>query len=254
MVAKELKRAVISKKMLAAYTISLASLIIGGWDYVSGFSNNGTYLEKYLISLAYGTASLLAVFFPIIACIPYALSYRDEADSGFYYLYILKTGYRKYQAAKMISVFVSGFLAVFTACLTYYLIMIFVIGTGDTQFPILIGLFFAEDLYEKNPFLYGMIYTFNAGLQSGVFAVLGMGVSAVIRNRYIAILIPFAYCIFSASVLELYNQAFNAITLFVIGQYFGGALGYWGIPIYDGILVLLGIGLYMTGDYYAHKS
>ncbi len=234
--------------------ISLISLIIGGWDYVSGFSHGGTYLEKYLMSLVYGTASLMAIFFPIIACIPYALSYRDETDSGFYYLYILKTGHRRYQIAKIISVFLSGFLAVFAACFTWYMFIIFVIGTGDAQYPIIYGLFFAEDLYKSNPFLYGMIYTFNAGLQSGVFAVVGLGVSAVVKNRYVAVLIPFAYCIFSASVLELYNQAFNAITLFAIGQYFGGALGYWGIPLYDGILILIGINLYLIGDFYAHKS
>lgn len=237
-----------------AYGVSLVLLIIGGWDYVTGFSKNGTYLEKYLISLAYGTASLLAVFFPIVACIPYALSYRDETDSGFYYLYVLKTGRLQYHIARIISVLISGFLAIFAACLTWYLFLFLFIGTGNTNFPILYGLFFAEKLYDDNPFVYGMIYTFNAGLQGSIFAVLGLGLSAVIKNRYIAILIPFAYCIFSASVLELYNQALNAITLFVLGQYFGGTAGYWGILIYDGILVLIGIGLYVIGEHYVHKD
>ncbi len=254
MLKKELKRAVLSKTMLIAYALSLLSLIIGGWDYVSGFVRNGTYLEKYLISLAYGTASLLAILFPIIACIPHGLSYRNERDSGFYYLYVLKTGCRQYHKAKIIAVFVSGFLAIFAACLTWYLYLIVFVGTGNTQFPLLYGIFFAEKLYERQPFLYGMVYTFNAGLQGGVFAILGLGCSAVIRNRYIAGLLPFAYCIFSASVLEVYNQAFNAITLFVIGQYFGGAVGYGGILIYDLLLVLIGLVLYAIGEYHVHKN
>lgn len=249
MIRGEIRRAVISFRMLAAYIISLLALMIGGWDYLSGFSTNGTYLEKYLISLAYGTGSWLAILFPIVACIPYALSYREEADSGFYYLYVLKTGREAYRAAKIISVFLSGFAAVFGACLTWYLYVTLVIGTGDTTFPILYDLHFAEKLYVAHPFIYGMIYTFNAGFQGGIFAILGLGVSAVVKNKYIAILIPFAYCIFSASVLELWNQALNAITLFVIGQYYGGVAGYWGILFYDSILILVGIGLYRIGEH-----
>lgn len=213
-------------------------------------SRNGTYLEKYLMAIT----SWIAVLFPIIACIPYALSYRDEVDSGFFYMYLLKVGKGQYHIAKIAAVFVSGFLAVFVPCLIWYLFMMLVVGTGDTTFPIRYMTLFSEKLYDHYPFLYGMVYTLNAGLQSGIFAVLGMGISVVIKNRYVAILIPFAYNIFSASVLEMYNPALNAITLFDIEIYRGGELGYWGIPIYDFILLLLGINLYIVGDYYAHKD
>lgn len=258
MIRKECKRAMISKTSFIAFGISLFLLLVGGWDYVVPFpypiTVGGTYLEKYLMALSDGVSSWLAVCFPIVGCIPYALSYRDETDSGFYYLYLLKTGRGKYRIAKMISTFVSGFMAVFAACLIWYLFMVFVIGTGESQFPIIYDIDFAQELYDEQPFLYGMIYTVNAGLQSGVFAVLGMGVSAVIKNRYIAILLPFAYCIFSAAVLDMYCQALNAITLFAIGQYHGGPVGYWGIPIYDGILLLLGVNLYLAGEYNAHEG
>lgn len=258
MILKECKRAITSKTALAAYGISLVLLLIGGWDYVIPFpypiTVGGTYLEKYLISLSEGVTSWMTVCFPIVGCIPYALSYRDESDSGFYYLYLLKTNRGQYRLSKIIATFVSGFLAVFGACFTWYLFMIFVIGTGESQFPILYDVNFAESLYDRRPFLYGMVYTLNAGVQSGVFAVVGMGVSAMIKNRYIAVLLPFAYCIFSAAVLDMYCQAFNAITLFDIGQYYGGTLGYWGILIYDVILILIGINLFLVGDYYAHEG
>lgn len=254
MILKECKRAITSKTTLIAFGISLLLLLIGGWDYVIGFpypiSRNGTYLEKYLMAVT----SWIAVLFPIIACIPYALSYRDEADSGFFYLYLLKAGKGRYQIARITAVFVSGFLAIFVPCLIWYFFMILVVGTGDTTFPIRYMTFFSERLYDNYPFLYGMIYTLNAGLQSGIFAVLGMGVSVVVKNRYVAILIPFAYNIFSAAVLEMFNPALNAITLFDIEVYRGGAISYWGIPLYDAVLLLLGINLYIVGDYYAHKG
>lgn len=254
MILQEIKRAVFSKQMLIAYLFGLLTLIIGGWDFIAKGISSGTYLEKYLISLAYGTSSLMAVLFPIISSIPFVMAYRNEVDSGFYDLYILKMGKAEYRNTKIISVFFSGFAAIFLACLTWYLITFFILGNGNTEFPMLYGVLFAEKLYVRAPFFYGLIYTFNAGLQGGVFALLGLGFSAVVKNKYIAVLLPFAYCIFSAAVLELFNQALNALTLFVIGQYFGGVLGYAGIPVYDIIICGIGVTLFVAGDHYVHKS
>lgn len=254
MVLQEVKRAVCSKQMLTAYLLGLVTLIIGAWDFIAGGTHSGTYLEKYLIALAYGTSSLMSVLFPVISAIPFAIAYRNEADSGFYYLYILKMGKLRYRSSKIAAVFISGFLAIFAACFTWYMFTFLVLGNGNSEFPLLYGIFFAEKLYSNCPYIYGLIYTVNAGVQGGVFAVLGLGFSAVIKNKYIAMLLPFAYCIFSAAVLELFNQALNALTLFVIGQYFGGALGYMGIPVYDIVICVIGITLFIVGDYYAHKD
>ena len=105
-----------------------------------------------------------------------------------------------------------------------------------------------------NPFLYGMIYVFNAGLQGMVFSLLGLGLSAVVNNCYLAAVIPFCYCIFTASILATYSSGLNALSLFVIGQYNNAIIGYGGILLYDFLLVLVGYGLFIGGDKHACKG
>ncbi len=246
------------KRLILAYFLGLIMLVIGGWDvlkpFIGGKRYAGTYLEIFLISLAYGTASLMSILFPILSSIPTTGSYRDERDSGFLILMILKKDRAIYRIQKMIGSAVAGFLAITLPCVTWYLFTIIFLKNGDTSFPMMHGICFSDNLYTKYPFLYGMVYIINAGLQGSVFSLLTLGISAVIKNKYVAFLVPFAYCIFSASILETYSQALNAITLFSISQYRGGSLGYWGIMIYDIVLAIWGITLFLIGDMYAERK
>lgn len=258
MIKTELNRALFSKSFAAASLLTFAMLLTGGCDfvleYLSGYISPGTYLEKFLISFGYGMTSLIAVLFPIVVMIPYTLSYRKERDSGYQQLMVLKSSAKTYRIAKATAAACSGFLVFFLPNLCWLLICRFMLGTGSTKYPILYGVGFAESLYKTYPFLYGLIYVFNAGIQGAVFALLGLGLSAVIRNRYLAVLLPFCYCIFSAAVLDAYNRGLNALSLMVIGQYYNAVIGYSGIVVYDIILVILGCILFIGGDRHVSKA
>lgn len=258
MIIREMKRALFSKSFIAACMAGLAMLVLGGWDYVAGYFHGlvlpGTYTEKFLISYGYGTMSLMAVLFPIQALLPYAMSYRKETDSGFCYLLILKSTRRQYYLGKLAGVACSAFLAFVIPCFLWYLVCCFVLKTGSTEFSIIYGIDFAKDLFKTSPFAYGMIYVGNAGIQGMVFAILGLGLSAVIRNRYLAALLPFCFCMFSASVLDSYDRGLNALSLFVPGQYRSEAVGYWGILLYDAVLLCLGAGLFFKGVWHEGKN
>ncbi len=252
MVKIELHRAFCSKSFWTACILGFVMLVIGGWEYVeyyfTGYISQGTYLEKFLVSYGYGAASLIAVMFPVLAVVPYCMSYRKDMDSGFRVYLNIKGSVGKYRSAKLLAVSGSGFSALFIPCLLWLLICCFILKTGKTEFSIIHGIYFAEGLYTYAPFLYGMIYVCNAGLQGAVFSVLALGLSSVIKNKYLAAFLPFCYCIFTAAVLDTYNMALNALTLFTIGQYFNDTIGYWGILAYDAILAMLGCGLFLWGD------
>lgn len=258
MLKVELRRAFFSKSFFLTCFLGILMLLIGGYDfvleYVTSYNSPGTYLEKFLVSFGYGMTSLLAVLFPIVVMIPYVLSYRRERDSGYQNLMILKASRKKYQVAKIISVEVSGFLVLFLPSLVWLIFCYYILGTGSTRYPIIYGVEFADTLYSEYPFLYGIIYVFNAGVQGAVFATLGLGLSTVLRNRYLAILIPFSYCIFTASVLNVYSKAFNALSLMVIGQYYNKMFGHVGIIMYDIILIIIGCVLFIRGDSYVNKA
>lgn len=258
MIKVELRRAILSKSFAFTCILNLLMLAIGGCDYIldlmKGRISTGTYLEKFLVAYGYGMTSLLAVFFPIVAMIPYVLSYRKERDSGYLKLMVLKESRKEYNRAKLLSVACSGFLSLFLTCFLWLLVSYFVLRTNTNGQLLYFDEFFAEKLYETQPFIYGMMYVCNAGVQGAVFAVLGLGLSAVLDNRYLAIILPFGYCIFTAAVVDMYNTAFNALSLFVPAQYFNDAIGHWGMVIYDVILVSVGIGLFLRGQQNEYKE
>ncbi len=148
-----------SKRMIISYIISLLLLFVGGWDCLYGISiggnYSGTFIEIYLISMAHGTASLIAILFPIIGSFPGAGIYREEKDSGFLFYKIIKMNRTAYRIEKLMFTFLSGFLALFLPCLTWLLICFLFLNKGNTTFPLIYGLTFSEKLFNQHPFLYG---------------------------------------------------------------------------------------------------
>lgn len=182
----------------------------------------------------------------------YVLSYRQERDSGFRQLMILKGTRRAYVRAKLLAVACSGFLSMFLSNLCWLLICCFCFGTGRIINPR--ADFFLEALYERSPFGYGMIHVLNVGMVGAVFALLALGLTAVIRNRYLAVLLPFCYGVFSAAILNRYWEALNAIGLVSIELPRDGSYGYGTMLLYDLVLAVIGCVLFVGGDRFAGKA
>ncbi len=122
---------------------------------------------------------------------------------------------------------------------------------------------FMPSFYEEHVVLYCVMYAFHAALLGTAFAVLGLGLSAVIKNRYLALLLPFCYAIFSSAILtQLFKNtfighSFEAMKLMPLQMYQYREvypLGYWTVPIYEAALIVIGLVLYWGGDYYAGKA
>ena len=102
------------------------------------------------------------------------------------------------------------------------------------------------------------MYAVHAAILGTVFALFGLGMSAVVKNRYIAALLPFCYCIFSSSILSsLINKSLAALDLLPLQMYYYTEvypMGFWTIPIYEALLAVVGLLLFWGGDYYATKA
>lgn len=261
MVKTELGRAFFSKSFLLTCGITLVMLVIGGWDYViyALYPSKGilsTWWEIYIVSLVFGMTSLLAVFYPIVVMIPYVLSYRRERDSGYRQLILLKTSRKAYLRAKILAVAGSAFMSMLLPNLCWILVCRYALGETDTMydnFRHMIDL--ALPLYDYHPGRYAVMYAVHISILGTVFVIVGLGLSAVIKNRYLALLLPFCYCIFSSSILSSsIDNSFAAFDLLSIQLCRFGTLGYWGIPIYEAFLLALGLALFFGGDYYAGKA
>lgn len=259
MVRVELRRAFFSKAFLAACGISFVMLAIGGWDFYTFCIPGGiltTWWEEYIVSLTFGMTCQLAVFYPLVAMVPYVLSYRRERDSGYRQLMCLKSSVRAYLGAKILAVFCSAFAALLLSNLCWMLICRFVIGETDPIYEDFRHMIhFALPLYDNHPGWYCLMYAFHASVLGGIFALLGLGLSAVIRNRYLAVFLPFLYCIFSSSILSGFYDGFAALDLLPIQTYYyNRLLGFWEIPIYEAALAAVGLVLFLGGDRHGSKA
>lgn len=246
MVKMEIKRALLSRAFAATTVFGLLMMMEGRLDQTGGriFNDSDLYLGKFLNSFAF---TPLIILWPITVMFPYVLSYRKERDSGFQKLMVLKTSREQYRKAKIAAVACSGFLSLFLPMAGWLLFCKFILGSGEVVNPIHFLLEFAG----SSPFLYGMMYSVNAGLLGAVFAVWGLGLSAVLRNRYLALLIPVCYCVFTGVAAP---RAWEAFKLIDPAVYSNPVLGGWGIPVYELALLAIGCFLFIGGDHYAGKA
>lgn len=260
MLKTEFRRAFSSKLLWWTCGITFVMLAVSGWDYIVYRIENSlltAWWQIYIISLPFG---MLSVFYPIVVMIPYALSYRGERDSGCRQLILLKTSRRAYLGSKILAVSGSAFTAMFLPAFVWIPVCRFVLGVTNPAYDRLkaSAVHFALPLYDNHPVLYAVMYALHISVLGAVFAILGLGLSAVIKNRYAAILSPFCYCFFSSSILSSgINHSLAALDLLPLQPYYytdARPLGYWTIPIYEIVLLVVGLALFIGGDYYAGKA
>lgn len=269
MVRTELKRAFCSRPFWVTCAITLAMLAYGSSDYLPpSYANvelSHPWWIYYFHCFFLGMTTALPVFYPIVVMIPYCLSYRRDRDSGYRQLILLKTSRGRYLGAKALAVGTSAFAAIFLPCLVW-LPVCRLMGNTDWETARLYydyNIRFAHSLYEEHVVLYCVMYAFHAALLGTAFAVFGLGLSAVIKNRYLALLLPFCYAIFSSSILTslfrntFIGYSFEAMKLMPLQTYCYREvypLGYWTVPVYETALIAVGLALYLGGDYHACKA
>ena len=264
MLRTELKRAFCSKPFWVTCVITLAMLAYGSSDYMLPSYATVELPEPWWIYYFHcfflGMRTALTVFYPIVVMIPYVLSYRRDRDSGYRQLILLKTSRKAYLRAKALAVGVSAFGAILLPCLAWIPACRLL---GDTNWDYAKqyyshNILFAPSFYEEHVVLYCVMYAFHAALVGAVFALLGLGISAVVKNRYLALLLPFCYGIFSSSVLEMFlGRSVAALDMMPLQIYYYTEvypLGYWTVPVYEAVLAAVGLALYWGGDHYAGKA
>lgn len=212
-----------------------------------------------------GMKTALPVFYYIVVMIPYVLSYRRDRDSGYRQLILLKTTRKAYLGAKALAVGASAFAAVLLPCLAWIPACRLL---GDTDWDYALeyyghNIHFMPAFYKEHVVLYCVMYAFHAAMLGAAFAIFGLGLSAVVKNRYLALLLPFCYAIFSSTILTtlfkntFIGHSFEAMKLMPLQTLCYTEvypLGYRTVPVYEAALVAIGLVLYLGGDHYAGKA
>ena len=257
MFGEEIKRSIISKRFLGTCMIVLILFAFGSSDallYVDGSSvvvQKNVWWGIYLYAICLGMKTLLPILYPIIVMIAYVSSYRREVDSGFAELIIMKGRLIDYLFAKYSAIAISAFFSMLIPALVWALIC-WLIGDSNPYYDYdKYAIHFALALYEINPGLYVVFYAFHIAVLGVVFAILGLGLSAVVKNLYVALFMPFGYAVFSSSILgPIIGKGIAVFDMMPLQVYYHTKiypLGYWTVPIYELIILIVGTLLFFLG-------
>lgn len=202
-----------SQGMLLSVLIGIVLLFQGIWDdlLLNLRSQEQLLTMKYISSVH--SSGIFDILAPMLAALPSSVSFCDEFKSGYFNFIKVRTERNSYIFNKILSVGVSGGMAVGMPVLFVNVLLLII---GDKYCMSIKGSYdsdiFANSIFEKieyaaNGWVVAFIIVFFAFLFGMAWSLAGLAVSTIIVNRYIAMFLPFTiyflmFMIFAR--LELY--------------------------------------------------
>lgn len=199
----ELSRAFRNRRMAAALLIGCAVSLWHLQEYVLPVRNYvGTAeyplssFHKWIGGENYSfQASLYFMWLPILCALPHSASFGFDCESGYGNQAAVRSGWRKYLAAKYMSVFLSGAaVALLPLLFDFFITNLFLPAVlpqaGMGLSPIGEGAFLGE-LYFCHPLWYLLCYLVMDGVFYGLFNTLALAAGIFSRNRFAVQLTPF---------------------------------------------------------------
>lgn len=192
----DIKNAICNKKMVWSILLGFLCLMVGGAEILFSNYNEGIdFSYLFLFSFSCGASSLLALIYPVFACMPYSDIYEVERSSGYILYKRMKIRKWRYILSKLSACALSGGIAVSLPVAVYLMICIKMRGTnlvnGGMQY-ITHGISF----YQQYPVQYCLGYVWNAFWCGMIFSLMGLAVSVFLKNRYLIIFFPLVIYIF----------------------------------------------------------
>jgi hypothetical protein len=240
----EFRRAITSKNFLIVYVIGFISLFIGGFEFLSTDIVGSTYIFSY----AYDSGTMCTFIFlaPIIASVPFSMSYIFENEEYFSNYIYIRMSKLKYFTIKFVINSLIGGLTIFLSTFSYYILVLAIRGVNSKDlFSMNIGGDYLA-LYNKNQILCMLVVVSLTSIFGYVFASFSLAISTFIKNKYLTIIIPFAIYLFSGMFLYNYEKL-NLQVLYSL-RLFPNVSIFYRI-IYSLILVLISYVLFIIGAY-----
>lgn len=199
----EIKQTLNTRNMLAVISIVILALLSSVDMLLSLFPITSLQPDGYHTYFTVSTlgSNTLAPFVPIYAAIPYATCYIDDIKSKYVRFYLIRTKYIMYIINRILVCFLSGYLIIFIGDIlvwgmfTLLLMPLEKAGESSRQ---------AAFLLLRTCMLMSM--------NGGLWAVIGMTMSAFMESKYIAYASPFIIYYLLVILCERYFP--NAILLY----------------------------------------
>lgn len=240
----DLKRSILSWQFLAACVIGMIVTLIGAMDPIlTAYENYKLYglvqmlSEDIIVKALRSDAVLLCV--PIVAAVPFTTAFLDDIKSGFIKHFLTRTRFNSYIIGKITACAVAGGLALG-------------IGTGLGTFAIkLIAAPIEAPMYVGQEHIWKATALIPFFLSGALWPLVGMLLSAITMNKYMAYASPFIiYYVFVILAERYFRKAYVLNPQNYITMTGGWDLGATSIYITLGLLTV-GIALifYIVANY-----
>ena len=249
-IKEELKRAFLSKVTIATALLSILLMLIGMID--SGELPLSWIPElsvMYIFSIGFneGMSCYLALLFPIISAIPFATSFISDCQSGLTkYLFFRITRKEYYVVKFIVNALAGGFVLVigpFVGLLVLLVLKVLYqmpwIQENTTQTVQILN-----NIGIHSPILMIIVLLLNLMLCGMIFSTFTLGISVLIQQKYITLVFPFLFLLFSGTVLSAINPNLYIVNLYNLNLLDSSPLG-WGL--YATFYFLLGGLLFFIG-------
>lgn len=214
----EFRRAFISKSTFIAMFIVSISILIPYYDDLKVPFPGSDGINFFIRASAYLHLSYLPFLATIIACIPFSISYiLDKESKMFIYIYT-KLNVKKYMTIRLlVNAIVSGLVFVIPEIL---ILAFLTLVHGINKNPIeIVGAL--SSIYYSNKVMYSLILILVSFIFGAVISTFALGISAMVKNKYLTLFIPFGYMIVSGTIFEIFgiNEIINLniVTLIDLG-------------------------------------
>lgn len=231
----DIKRMLRSPKIYLAFLISFFILIrplLGAFFEYS----EGTLAQ--FMSVPFGMSDF-SPFAALFCALPFADSFCEDFDSGFFRLVAGRIGARRYSLQRCVSVALSGGVLMAAVVLLTILVCVLLANRPETEET---ARFMHKSIWARMDLILRFKGVFLLALKVVIaflfgclWALVALLVSAFITNRYVTFIVPFA--VYQLSWFLLRGRAFNPVYMFRGDA--DAIPSIWFILIYQSALILI---------------
>lgn len=218
-------------KRFAIPTTFLYVLIMAGLILSCCVISNNTLISNK-IEIWIDACQYIDFFLPLAICVVFVPAVYMQNRNGFIKYASIRTGRKRYLSSQIFSISILVFIGTILAYYLPLIISLSVLEPQDTgtRNELLTYVFGKYQVYH--PYLFGFVWCIWKGIIAVIFAVFGCLLALYIDNLFIAVLLPFLYCMAENLVTSLLQiPQYSIITSYVLNRLSPSCMNVWNYII-----------------------
>ncbi len=248
---EDIKRFLFNKNTLIAFIMYFAICVLNIYFIRSELPlSNPSYKHPsafdYFVIIQGGGSGFLFVLLPLIVTLSTGDLFIKERTTSILSYSLIRVSKKRYIVNKITSIGIGSFLFLLLTqlILLFALMIVFPISSLVTPNE---NVYYALNLFIKNPFLYCLLIAINSSLMAIFFSILSIIISIYIKNIYASLILPYVTFIGISQVLMAFPMIFeekgiivyNLSPLVMTGDYITNSFEWFIVPIYWIVLIFI---------------